>query len=108
MNTIKLFGNVGTDLNVLTFDNGKKVSFSLSTTDTYTDKNNQPVKNTAWHQIAWGKIAEAFEQLVSKGKLMSIEGKIQYQNYTNSQNQKVHITEIRAFKVKEVGNVFKQ
>jgi single-strand DNA-binding protein len=102
MNTVKLIGNVGTDVNVLTFDNGKKVSFSLATTDTYTDKNNQPVKNTAWHQvIAWGKIAEACERLVSKGKLMSIEGKIQYRNYTNSQNQKVYITEIQAFKVEE-------
>jgi len=102
MNSVKLIGNVGAEVNVMNFESGKKASFSLATTDTYTDKNNQEVKNTAWHNvIAWGKIAETCETLFSKGKRVSIEGKINYRNYTNSQNQKVYVTEIQAFKVEE-------
>jgi single-strand DNA-binding protein len=102
MNTVKLIGNVGQEVNVLKFDTGKKASFSLATTDSYTDKNNQQVKNTAWHNvIAWGKIADQCEMLVAKGKLLSVEGKLNYRNYLNSLNQKVYVTEIVAFKVEE-------
>jgi len=102
MNTVKLIGNVGVEVNVMKFETGKKASFSLATTDSYKDKNNQEVKNTAWHNvIAWGGIAEVCEQLISKGKSVSVEGKLVYINYTNSQNQKVYVTEIQAFKVEE-------
>ena len=102
MNSVKLIGNVGADVNVMKFDTGKKAGFSLATTDIYQDKNNQEVKNTAWHNvIAWGKVAEECEKLISKGKSVLVEGKLVYRNYTNSQNQKVYVTEIQAFKVEE-------
>jgi single-stranded DNA-binding protein len=32
---------------------------------------------------------------------VSVEGKLVYRNYTNSQNQKVYVAEIQAFKVEE-------
>jgi single-strand DNA-binding protein len=103
MNTVKLIGNVGSEVNVLTFDNGKKVSFSLATNETYTDKKNEEVKNTTWHNIvAWGKVAEVCADLVSKGKFVSIEGKLNYRNYVNKENKTVYVTEIIAYKVTEV------
>lgn len=103
MNTVKLIGNVGSDVNVLSFENGKKASFSLATTESYTNKNNQEVKNTAWHNVvAWGKIAEICQDLVSKGKLVSIEGKLNYRNYVNKEEKTVYVTEIIAYKVSEV------
>jgi single-strand DNA-binding protein len=68
MNTVKLIGNVGNEVNVLTFENGKKASFSLATNETYTNKKNEEVKNTTWHNVvAWGKVAEVCADLVSKG-----------------------------------------
>jgi single-strand DNA-binding protein len=103
MNTVKLIGNVGNEVNVLTFDNGKKASFSLATNETYTNKNNEEVKNTTWHNVvAWGKVAEVCADLVSKGKLVSIEGKLNYRNYVNKENKTVYVTEIIANKVTEV------
>jgi single-strand DNA-binding protein len=51
MNTVKLIGNVGSEVNVLSFENGKKASFSLATTESYTNKQNEEVKNTAWHNV---------------------------------------------------------
>jgi single-strand DNA-binding protein len=103
MNTVKLIGNVGSEVNVLSFENGKKASFSLATTESYTNKNNEEVKNTAWHNVvAWGKIAEICQDLVSKGKLVSIEGKLNYRNYVNKEEKTVYVTEIIAYKVAEV------
>lgn len=103
MNTVKLIGNVGNEVNVLTFDNGKKASFSLATNETYTNKKNEEVKNTTWHNVvAWGKVAEVCADLVSKGKLVSIEGKLNYRNYVNKENRTVYVTEIIAYKVAEV------
>ena len=91
MNTVKLIGNVGNEVNVLTFDNGKKASFSLATNETYTNKKNEEVKNTTWHNVvAWGKVAEVCADLVSKGKLVSIEGKLNYRNYVNKENKTVN------------------
>jgi single-strand DNA-binding protein len=103
MNTVKLIGNVGSEVNVLSFENGKKASFSLATTESYTNKKNEEVKNTAWHNVvAWGKIAEICEDLVSKGKLVSIEGKLNYRNYVNKEEKTVYVTEIIAYRVSEV------
>jgi single-strand DNA-binding protein len=103
MNTVKLIGNVGNEVNVLTFENGKKASFSLATNETYTNKKNEEVKNTTWHNVvAWGKVAEVCADLVSKGKLVSIEGKLNYRNYVNKENKTVYVTEIIANKVTEV------
>lgn len=103
MNSVKLIGNVGNEVNVLTFDNGKKASFSLATNETYTNKKNEEVKNTTWHNVvAWGKVAEVCADLVSKGKLVSIEGKLNYRNYVNKEDKTVYVTEIIAYKVTEV------
>lgn len=102
MNSVKLIGNVGNEVNVLDFENGKKASFSLATTESYTNKNNEEVKNTAWHNVvAWGKVAEVCADLVSKGKFLSVEGKLNYRNYVNKENKTVYVTEIVAFKVSE-------
>ena len=95
-------GNVGADVNILAFENSKKASFSVATTEAYTNKENVEVKNTAWHKVvAWGKVADACEELISKGKLVSVEGKISYRTYKNSNDQTVNLTEIHAFKVEE-------
>jgi single-strand DNA-binding protein len=102
MNAVKLIGNVGNEVNVLDFENGKKASFSLATTESYTNKNNEEVKTTAWHNVvAWGKVAEVCADLVSKGKFVSVEGKLNYRNYVNKENKTVYVTEIVAFKVSE-------
>lgn len=103
MNTVKLIGNVGNEVNLFSFDNSKKAAFSLATDEVYTNKNNEEVKNTTWHKVvAWGKVAEVCADLVSRGKLVSIQGKLNYRNYVNKENKTVYVTEIVAYKVTEV------
>ncbi len=103
MNTVKLIGNVGREINLREFENGKMASFSIATNESYLNKNQEEVTTTTWHNVvAWGKLAKQAEQLLTKGKFVSIEGKINYRQYLNKENQNVRITEIVAFKIEEV------
>jgi single-strand DNA-binding protein len=103
MNTVKLVGNVGREVNVKEFESGKMVSFSLATNDSYTNKNKEEVKSTAWHYIvAWGQLALRCEKILEKGKSISVEGRITYRQYQNKDNQHVRLAEIVATKIEEV------
>ena len=109
MNSVKLIGNVGREIDIKQFETSKKVSFSLATSDSYINKNKEEIKETAWHNIiAWGQLAQRCETLLEKGKKISVEGKLIYRNYQNKENQTVHITEIMAFKVEEVNMEVKE
>jgi single-strand DNA-binding protein len=102
MNTVKLIGNVGKEVNTKAFTNGKVTNFSIATNERYTNKENVEVSNTTWHNIvAFGKLADVCNSIVTKGKLMTIEGKLQYRTYQNKENQTVNITEIVAYKIEE-------
>jgi single-strand DNA-binding protein len=102
MNQVRLIGNVGGDLNVISVGENKKGSFSLATNENYTNKNNEAVKTTQWHNIViWGKALEACESLISKGKFLSIEGKIQNRSYKKGNEEMAYITEIVALRVTE-------
>ncbi len=103
MNTVKLIGNVGREVNVRELGNNKLATFSLATNETYTNKNNELVKNTTWHNIvAWGKAAGVCEQILSKGKLVSVEGKLNYRSYENKEGKTVYVTEIVVKNIEEV------
>ncbi len=102
MNTVQLIGNAGQDANIISFEGGKKASFSLATNETY-KQDNKEIQNTTWHNvIAWGKVAEQCTELIKKGKKVKIEGKINYRNYLNKENKKVYVTEIVAWKIEEI------
>jgi single-strand DNA-binding protein len=103
MNSVKLIGNVGREINVKDFEGGKVTTFSLATNETYINRNKEEVKNTAWHSIvAWGQLAQRCESLLQQGKMVSVEGKLNYRQYQNKENQTVKVVEIVAFKVDEV------
>jgi single-strand DNA-binding protein len=102
MNTVKLIGNVGREINVKDFEGGKLATFSLATNETYTNKNKEEVKTTAWHSIvAWGPLAQKCETFLEKGKMVTIEGKLNYRQYQNKDDQTVKVAEIVAFKIEE-------
>jgi len=95
MNRVILFGNVGKDPEVKTFEGGNKVAkFSLATNKSYT-KNNEKVTETSWHNIVlWGKLAELAEKYVKKGNSIIIEGEISYRSYENKDGVTIYVTEI--------------
>ncbi len=103
MNKVTLIGNVGNEVIVRDFENGKLASFTIATTENYTNKNNEEVTNTTWHNIvAFGKVADVCKRMASKGKLLSVEGKINYRTYKNKKDKMIYVTEIQVYKIEEV------
>ncbi|MGR3810396.1 single-stranded DNA-binding protein [Jiulongibacter sp. NS-SX5] len=101
MNSVTLIGNAGANADIKSFDKSTLANFSLATNERYM-KGSEQVTKTDWHRIvAWGKLAEQCETLITKGKLLKVEGKLVNRNYTNKDNQKVYITEVQAFKISE-------
>lgn len=108
MNTVKLIGNVGREVNTKVFTNGNITSFSLATNERYTNRNQEEVTSTTWHNIvAFGKLSTVCQKMASKGKLLSIEGKIQYRTYQNKNNETVSVAEVVVYKVEEMKQVQK-
>lgn len=95
-NRVQLIGHLGADPEVKTFENNRKVArLSLATSDEYTDKEGQKVKQTQWHQlVVWGRLAETCEKYLTKGKEVAIEGKLTYRTWNDKDGKSHNITEI--------------
>lgn len=96
LNKVQLIGRTGKDPEVKHLDSGSTVaSFTLATSEKFKDKSGETKEKTEWHNCqAWGKLAEIIEKYLTKGKLIFVEGKIQYREYENKDGQKVRTTEI--------------
>ncbi len=95
-NSVRLVGHLGRDVDVKTFDNGRKrAQVSIATNEVYLNKSGEKVKEVQWHRlVGWGKTADLMEKLFSKGKQVAIEGKLVHREYTDKDGVKRQITEI--------------
>ena len=98
INKVILVGNVGKDPEVKHLDKGVSVAhFSLATSETYRNKENQKITNTEWHNIVvWRGLAEVAEKYVKKGTPLYIEGKIRTRSWDDKDGNKRYTTEIVA------------
>ncbi|MDK2977702.1 MAG: single-strand DNA-binding protein [Bacteroidales bacterium] len=106
VNKVILVGYVGKDPDVRHLDSGVSVAnFSLATSETYRNKENQKVTNTEWHNIVvWRRLAEIVEKYVKKGDPLYIEGKIRTRSYDDKDGNKKYITEIFADNMQMLGS----
>lgn len=97
-NFVQLIGNLGQDVELREFDNGKKkASFTLATNDYFTDKKGEKVEKTEWHKItAWGKFADVLTDHIGKGDQVLIQGKLTHRKYENEAGEIKYFTEIVA------------
>lgn len=96
LNKVFLIGNLGKDPEYTENQNFKRASFPLATSEVYSDKNNNIVETTEWHNIVvWGRLAEIARTHLRKGSQIFVEGKIKTRSYED-QGVKKYITEIRA------------
>lgn len=100
MNRVQLIGNLGKDPEIKYTNKGTAVAnFSVATTESYKDKNDEWQKTTSWHNIvAWDKKAEAVSKLV-KGDSVFIEGKLQTRSYEDKSGTKKYVTEVVASEI---------
>lgn len=96
-NRVQLIGNLGQAPEIKNLDNGNKMArMSIATNESYKNAQGEFVQETQWHNIiAWGKVAEVAEKLLSKGSEVVIEGKLIHRNYMDKDGVKKYITEIQ-------------
>jgi len=100
LNKVTLIGNLGNDPEVRSTSNGSRVaSFSLATSRQWNGPAGDKQEKTEWHRcVAWNAkgsgLADLIEKYVKKGDKLYVEGRIEYRQYQDKENQTKYITEI--------------
>jgi single-strand DNA-binding protein len=97
VNKVILIGNLGKDPEIISFDDVKKASFSLATTETHKTKDGTKIEETEWHNvICWRGLAEVAEKFLKKGTHLYVEGKIKSRIREDKEGNKKRVVEIVA------------
>lgn len=94
VNKVILLGNLGKDPETRYLENNRVVTtFSLATSETFTDKNGERKTDTEWHRVElWDNLAKIAEKYLKKGSQVYIEGKIKSENWKDKEgNEKTGI-----------------
>lgn len=96
INRVTLKGNLGKDPEIRAMQNGDKVaSFSVATSETWTDKNGQKQERTQWHNIVcFPKWTVAIAEGLKKGATVLVEGQLQTRSWEDQAGQKRYTTEV--------------
>jgi single-strand DNA-binding protein len=106
VNSVTVVGNLGGDPQARSLPSGDSVAnFSLATTERFKDRNGERQERTEWHRIvAFGKLAEACAQYLSKGRQVYVEGRLTTREYEAKDGSgKRYRTEIVARQVRFLG-----
>ena len=98
VNKVMLVGRLGKDPEMRFTPSGRAVTnFTMATDEVWIDQNNERQERTEWHRIVtWGKLAENCAKLLSKGRLVYVEGRIQSRSWDDKDGNKRYTTEIIA------------
>ena len=102
LNKVMVIGNVGRDPEMRYTPSGSAVTtFSVAVTRRWNTPQNEPREETEWFNIvAWDKLAETCNQLVTKGRRVYIEGRLQTRSWDDKETgQKRYRTEVIANQV---------
>ncbi len=105
VNKVILVGNLGKDPELRYTQSGVAFcSFSIATTDNWTDQAGQRQEKTEWHRITvWKKQAENCAKYLRKGSSAYVEGRLQTRSWDDPSGQKRYSTDIVADSVKFLG-----
>jgi single-strand DNA-binding protein len=98
LNKVMIIGNVGRDPEMRYTPSGSAVtSFSVAVSRRWTTPDNQQRDETEWFNVvAWDKLAETCNQLITKGRKVYIEGRLQTRSWEGQDGQKRYRTEVIA------------
>lgn len=91
VNKVILIGNIGKDPEIKAFDNGGKIAtFSIATSEKFTDKQGEKQEITDWHDIkvTFSKLAEVVEKYLKIGSKVYVEGKIRTESWDDQNGNK--------------------
>jgi single-strand DNA-binding protein len=106
VNKVILLGRLGRDPELRYTPGGQATaSFTLATSERWTDKNGQRQERTEWHNIVvWAKLAELANQYLKKGSPAYIEGRITTRSWDDRDGNKKYKTEIVANTIQFLGS----
>lgn len=104
MNSVHLIGRVGRDAEVRhTPDGGTVISFSLATSERWTDSKGEKKERTTWHQVEyWNDKAKAIAEYITKGRELAVEGSIRIDEWEKD-GEKKSKAKIRARRMHFIG-----
>ena len=100
LNKATLIGNLGNDPEVRSTTGGNRVAtFSLATSRSWNDASGAKQEKTEWHRcVVWNtkssQLADIVEKYVKKGDKLYVEGRIEYRQWQDKENQTRYSTEI--------------
>jgi len=96
MNRATLLGHAGKDPELRDLKNGgRAATFSLATTEKWTDREGRPCEATEWHRIVvYGPAVEPVGSMLRKGAAVLVEGRIATRGFTDREGNDRAVTEI--------------
>lgn len=96
VNKVTLIGNLTRDPELKYTPSGTAVcTFGLATNRSWTTKTGETKEDVQFHRIvAWQKLAELADNLLSKGRKVFLEGRITYRQFEGKDGTQKNITEI--------------
>lgn len=100
LNKVMLIGNLGSDPEIRTTNNGSKVAtFSLATGRQWNSPSGEKQEKTEWHRcVVWNTkfstLADVVERYCKKGDRLYVEGRIDYSQWKDKEGQTRYTTEI--------------
>ena len=99
LNKVMIIGHLGREPEMRYTPSGRPVtSFSVATTRTWNSPDGERREETEWFNVvAWAKLAEQCNQLITKGRRVYIEGRLQTRSWDDKESgQKKYRTEVVA------------
>jgi single-strand DNA-binding protein len=98
LNRAQVIGNLTRDPEVRSLPSGQSVcSFAVATNRRWKDKDGNTKEDTQYHEVSiWGKLGELASQMLSKGKKVYVEGRLQTSSWEGTDGTKRSKTEIVA------------
>lgn len=96
LNKVMLIGNLTRDPELKYTPSGTAVcTFGLATNREWTDSAGQKQEGAEFHRVvAWGKLGEICSQLMSKGRKVYVEGRLQTRAWKSQDGADRQVTEI--------------
>lgn len=98
LNKVMIIGNLGRDPELRYTPNGTPVaSFSVAVGRQWTTASGERREATEWFNVvAWRELAEICSQMLSKGKLVYVEGSLQTRSWEDANGQRSYRVELVA------------
>lgn len=101
LNKVFLIGRLTRDPDLRYIPSGAAVvSFGLATSRIYTTQSGEKKEEVCFVRVvAWGRQAEVCNQYLNKGRLILVEGRLQYRSWETPEGGKRNTLEVRADRV---------